>query len=210
MKVSDIPIIGLTGGIGSGKSTVAEAFRQHGINTVDADSASRAVVEPGMPALESIGQHFGANILQQDGCLDRAALRSIVFSDPQQKAWLESLLHPLIREWIIQQLQISTGPYVVLESPLLFETDQHQLADTVVLVDIPEELQIERASARDSNLADQIKRIIDSQMPRQEKLSRADIVFDNSQPLETVASRVADLHNQFLSLAAAKSKTKGI
>ena len=210
MKVSDIPIIGLTGGIGSGKSTVAEAFRQHGINTVDADSASRAVVEPGMPALESIGQHFGANILQQDGSLDRAALRSIVFSDPQQKAWLESLLHPLIREWIIQQLQISTGPYVVLESPLLFETDQHQLADTVVLVDIPEELQIERASARDSNLADQIKRIIDSQMPRQEKLSRADIVFDNSQPLETVASRVADLHNQFLSLAAAKSKTKEI
>ena len=210
MKVSDIPIIGLTGGIGSGKSTVAEAFRQHGINTVDADSASRAVVEPGMPALESIRQHFGANILQQDGSLDRAALRSIVFSDPQQKAWLESLLHPLIREWIIQQLQISTGPYVVLESPLLFETDQHQLADTVVLVDIPEELQIERASARDSNLADQIKRIIDSQMPRQEKLSRADIVFDNSQPLETVASRVADLHNQFLSLAAAKSKTKEI
>ena len=210
MKVSDIPIIGLTGGIGSGKSTVAEAFRQHGINTVDADSASRAVVEPGMPALESIGEHFGANILQQDGSLDRAALRSIVFSDPQQKAWLESLLHPLIREWIIQQLQISTGPYVVLESPLLFETDQHQLADTVLLVDIPEELQIERACARDSNLADQIKRIIDSQMPRQEKLSRADIVFDNSQPLETVASRVADLHNQFLSLAAAKSKTKGI
>ena len=210
MKVSDIPIIGLTGGIGSGKSTVAEAFRQHGINTVDADSASRAVVEPGMPALESIGEHFGANILQQDGSLDRAALRSIVFSDPQQKAWLESLLHPLIREWIIQQLQNSTGPYVILESPLLFETDQHQLADTVVLVDIPEELQIERASARDSNLADQIKRIIDSQMPRQEKLSRADIVFDNSQPLETVASRVADLHNQFLSLAAAKSKTKGI
>jgi len=210
LKVSDIPIIGLTGGIGSGKSTVAEAFRQHGINTVDADSASRAVVEPGMPALESIGQHFGANILQQDGCLDRAALRSIVFSDPQQKAWLESLLHPLIREWIIQQLQTSSGPYVVLESPLLFETDQHQLADTVVLVDIPEELQIERASARDSNLADQIKRIIDSQMPRQEKLSRADIVFDNSQPLETVASRVADLHNQFLSLAAAKSKTKEI
>lgn len=210
MKLSDIPIIGLTGGIGSGKSTVAEAFRQHGINTVDADSASRAVVEPGMPALESIGQHFGANILQQDGCLDRAALRSIVFSDPQQKAWLESLLHPLIREWIIQQLQNSTGPYVVLESPLLFETDQHQLADTVVLVDIPEELQIERASARDSNLADQIKRIIDSQMPRQEKLSRADIIFDNSQPLETVASRVSDLHNQFLSLAAAKSKTKEI
>ena len=206
MKVSDIPIIGLTGGIGSGKSTVAEAFRQHGIDTVDADLASRAVVEPGMPALESIREHFGADILHENGSLDRAALRSIVFSNPQQKAWLESLLHPLIREWIIQQLEKSTGPYVILESPLLFETDQHQLADTVVLVDVPEELQIERASARDRNLANQIKRIIDSQMPRQEKISKADIVFDNSQPLETMASRVADLHHQFLSLAAAKKE----
>lgn len=206
MNVSATPIIGLTGGIGSGKSTVAEAFRQLGIDTVDADQASRAVVEPGMPALESIRQHFGAEILQGDGSLDRAALRSIVFSDPEQKVWLESLLHPLIRQWIITQLENTTGPYVILESPLLFETDQHQLADTVVLVDIPEELQIERACARDRNLADQIQRIIDNQMPRQEKLSRADTVFDNSQPLETVTSRVADLHHQFLSLAAAKNK----
>jgi len=208
LNLPDIPIVGLTGGIGSGKSTVAEAFRELGINTVDADSASRAVVQPGMPALESIRQHFGADILNRDGSLNRAALRSIVFSDPQQKAWLESLLHPLIRDWIIQQLQDSTGPYVILESPLLFETDQHQLADTVLLVDLPEEQQIERACARDNNLEGQIKRIIASQMPRQEKLSRADIVFDNSQPLETVASRVADLHHRFLSLVKAKTKNK--
>ncbi len=206
MKVSDTPIVGLTGGIGSGKSTVAEAFRQLGIDTVDADFASRAVVERGMPALESIREHFGADILQGDGSLDRAALRSIVFSDPQQKGWLESLLHPLIRDWIIQQLQESSGPYVILESPLLFETDQYQLADIILLVDLPEELQIERACARDNNLADQIKRIIDTQMPRQEKLSRADLVFDNSQSLETVASRVADLHHQFLSLAESKKE----
>lgn len=203
MNVSDKPIIGLTGGIGSGKSTVAAAFRQLGVDTVDADQASRAVVEPGMPALAAIGDHFGADILQADGSLDRAALRSIIFSDPQQKAWLEALLHPLIRQWIIQQLQHSSGPYVILESPLLFETDQHQLADTVVLVDLPEELQIQRACARDNNLADQIKRIITAQMPRQEKLLRADIVFDNAQPLETVAGRVADLHHHFLSLARA-------
>lgn len=199
-------IVGLTGGIGSGKSTVAGAFRQLGINTVDADLASRAVVEPGMPALESIGQHFGADIIQGDGHLDRAALRSIVFSDPQQKTWLESLLHPLIRNWIIDQLQISSGPYVILESPLLFETDQHKLADTVLLVDVPEQLQIERASTRDGNLTDQIKRIIATQMPRQEKLANADLVFDNGQPLETVTARVSVLHNQFLSLAAAKRK----
>ena len=207
MNVADFPIVGLTGGIGSGKSTVAEAFRQLGIDTVDADAASRAVVEPGMPALAAIGEHFGAAILHGDGSLDRAALRGIVFSDPQQKAWLESLLHPLIRDWIIQQLQNSSGPYIILESPLLFETDQHQLADTVLLVDLPEALQIERACARDNNLADQIKRIIATQMPRQEKLSRADIVFDNSQPLETVAARVAELHHEFLKLAKSKIKT---
>jgi dephospho-CoA kinase len=206
LKVSNSYTIGLTGGIGSGKSSIAKAFRKLGIETVDADFASRAVVEPGMPALKSIGEHFGKDILQEDGSLDRGALRSIVFSDPQQKYWLESLLHPLIRDWIITQLQNSTGPYIILESPLLLETNQHKLADTVLLVDLPEDLQIERACARDNNLADQIKRIIDTQMPRQEKLARADLVFDNSQPLETVAARVAVLHNQFLSLAEAKKE----
>lgn len=206
MKLSGSFIVGLTGGIGSGKSTVAEAFRQLGVDTVDADYASRAVVEPGMPALASIEAHFGGDIIQGDGSLNRAALRAIVFSDPQQKTWLESLLHPLIREWIIEQLENSSGPYIILESPLLFETDQHQLVDTVLLVDLPETLQIERACARDNNLADQIKRIIDAQMPRQEKLLKADLVFDNAQPLETVAGRVADLHNHFLTLAVAKKE----
>lgn len=206
MKISDSFIVGITGGIGSGKSTIAGAFRQLGVDTVDADYASRAVVEPGMPALASIEAHFGGDIIQEDGSLNRAALRSIVFSDPEQKKWLESLLHPLIREWIVEQLENSSGAYIILESPLLFETDQHQLVDTVLLVDLPESLQIERACARDNNLADQIKRIIDAQMSRQDKLSKADLVFDNSQPLASVASRVADLHNQFLSLAVAKKE----
>ena len=203
---SDSFIVGLTGGIGSGKSTVAEAFRQLGITTVDADRASRAVVEPGMPALKSIAEQFGSEIIQEDGSLDRAALRTIIFSDPAQKTWLESLLHPLIRQWIVEQLQKATSPYVILESPLLYETDQHQLVDTVLLVDLPVELQIERAGARDGNQSEQIKRIIAAQMPREEKLSRADWVFDNAQPLETVTTRVAALNNEFLSLA----KTQGI
>ena len=193
-------IIGLTGGIGSGKSTVAEAFRQLGIETVDADQASRAVVKPGMPALAVISERFGSQIIQADGSLDRAALRQIIFTDPDQKLWLESLLHPLIREWIVQRLQAATSLYVILESPLLFETDQYQLVDKVVLVDLPVELQIERACARDGNQADQIQRIIDAQMPRQEKLSRADIVLDNALSLESLAPRVAAVHQTLLSL----------
>jgi dephospho-CoA kinase len=193
-------IIGLTGGIGSGKSTVAKAFRQLGIETVDADQASRAVVEPGMPALAAIAEQFGPDIIQADGQLDRAALRQIIFADPDQKQWLESLLHPLIRHWIIQQLEAATSPYVILESPLLFETDQHQLVAKTLLVDLPTELQIERACARDANQADQIQRIIDAQMPRAEKLSRADIVLDNTQSEESIAPRVAALHQTLLSL----------
>jgi len=201
-------IVGLTGGIGSGKSTVAEAFRQLGIDTVDADQASRKVVEPGMPALAAIAEHFGGEIIQSDGNLDRAALRQIIFTDPVQKQWLESLLHPLIRDWIVQQLQASTSPYVILESPLLFETDQYQLVDKTVLVDVPVELQIERACARDDNQADQIQRIIDAQLPRQEKLSRADLVLDNSPPLDSLAQRVAALHETLLSLANNKEKSQ--
>jgi len=193
-------IIGLTGGIGSGKSTVAEAFRQLGIETVDADQASRAVVEPGMPALAAISAQFDSQIIQADGGLDRAALRQIIFTDPAQKLWLESLLHPLIRDWIIEQLKAATSPYVILESPLLFETDQHQLVHKTVLVDLPEALQIERACARDGNQADQIQRIIDAQMPREEKLSRADIVLDNSESLDTLAARVTAVHQTLLSL----------
>ena len=107
----------------------------------------------------------------------------------------------MIRHWIIEQLKQCSGPYIILESPLLFETDQHQLVDSVLLVDLPEALQIERASARDSNQAEQIARIIQSQMPRQEKLSRADFVFDNTQPVETLETRVAELHRQFTALA---------
>ena len=159
-----------------------------------------------MPALDSIAKHFGKDIIQDDGTLDRAALRKIVFSDSGKKAWLESLLHPLIRHWIIEQLQQCSGSYVILESPLLFETDQHQLVDLTLLVDLTEELQVERACARDNNQAEQIKRIINSQMPRQEKLSRADFVLDNSQPLETLDARVAELHQQFTTLAENRIK----
>lgn len=194
-------IIGLTGGIGSGKSTVAEQFAALGIVSVDADQASRAVVEPGMPALDYIEEHFGPELITADGQLNRPALREIIFADPSEKAWLEALLHPLIRDWIMVQLQAATSDYVILESPLLFETDQHQLVDAVLLVDVPVELQLERASARDGSDKSGIQRIIDAQMPRQTKRDRADFEFDNAQPMATIAPRVLALHQQFLTMA---------
>ena len=194
-------IIGLTGGIGSGKSTVAEQFAALGIVSVDADQASRAVVEPGMPALDYIEEHFGPELITADGQLNRPALREIIFADPSEKAWLEALLHPLIRDWIMVQLQAATSDYVILESPLLFETDQHQLVDAVLLVDVPVELQLERASARDGSDKPGIQRIIDAQTPRQTKRDRADFEFDNAQPMATIAPRVLALHQQFLTMA---------
>lgn len=194
-------IIGLTGGIGSGKSTVAEQFAALGIVSVDADQASRAVVEPGMPALDYIEEHFGPELITADGQLNRPALREIIFADPSEKAWLEALLHPLIRDWIMVHLQAATSDYVILESPLLFETDQHQLVDAVLLVDVPVELQLERASARDGSDKPGIQRIIDAQMPRQTKRDRADFEFDNAQPMATIAPRVLALHQQFLTMA---------
>jgi dephospho-CoA kinase len=202
-------IVGLTGGIGSGKSTVAKVFAQLGINSVDADQASRAVVEPGMPALASIASHFAvANIILADGQLNRPLLREIIFSDAAEKKWLETLLHPLIRDWIIGQLQAASGDYVILESPLLFETDQHQLVDTSLLVDIPVELQLARAGSRDGNDAEQIQRIIDAQMSREDKRARADWVLDNSQSLDSLEGSVLELHHQFVDRATRKLKSK--
>jgi len=198
-------IVGLTGGIGSGKSTVSHGFQKLGIAAVDADYASRAVVEPGMPALSEIAQHFGDNFLLANGELDRAALRAVIFADAEEKAWLERLLHPLIRDWIMGQLQSAKGPYVILESPLLFETNQFQLVNTVLLIDLPVELQLERASMRDSSEIEQIQHIIDSQMSRKEKLSKADWIFDNALNQNTMTKRIETLHAEFLALANSKN-----
>lgn len=193
-------MVGLTGGIGSGKSTVAAYFRDLGIVTVDADQASRAVVEVGMPALSRIADHFGDTVIAEDGSLNRPRLRSIIFQDSAAKAWLESLLHPLIKNWIVEQLNCAQSSYAILESPLLFETDQHLLVNTVILVDVPVELQLTRAMARDKSDETQIKRIIHSQMSREEKRKRADWIFDNSLDKASIAPRVEELHHQFLTL----------
>ncbi|MEP4485724.1 MAG: dephospho-CoA kinase [Halioglobus sp.] len=197
-------VIGMTGGIGSGKSAVTSRFEAIGITVVDADLASRVVVEPGKPALEAIREHFGADVITQAGVLDRAQLRSLVFSNPEERLWLEELTHPLISQEITDQLAASTSPYTILSSPLLLETQQKQRADTIVVVDVPEEVQLERTIARDNNDADQVKRIMAAQMPRKDRLALADIVIDNNKPLAELDSVVADLHRKFLAQAEGK------
>ena len=201
-------IIGITGGIGSGKTAVSNRFLDHGITVVDADIVAREVVEPGTPGLSEIHQHFGNNILNADGTLDRASLRTLVFSSPAERKWLEELLHPIIRKSIVNQLNSANSAYAILTSPLLLETDQHQLCNEIVVVDVPEELQIKRSCARDNNTAEQIQKIIAAQMPRQERLDKACHIIDNSGPQTALDAQVERLHELFLQQANTHKSTE--
>ena len=194
-------VVGLTGGIGSGKSTVADLFAEQGIELVDADLIAREVVEPGQPAITAIVKRFGPEILLTDGTLDRAQLRQRVFVDPAQRQWLETLTHPLIRQLTEQRLQQAQSPYVMLVSPLLLETDQHQLCDHIVVVDLPEEEQIQRSSRRDNNSEVQIKAIMQAQCNRQQRLEKTDSLIDNSGTLGALPAQVQQLHLKLLQLA---------
>jgi dephospho-CoA kinase len=196
--------VGLTGGIGSGKTTVANVFSDLGIEVIDVDQGSRAVVEPGSHALNTIADHFAntdwKNIeIVVNNQLNRGALREIIFADSREKEWLEQLLHPLIRDWVIDRLlQAKDSAYIILESPLLIETDQYKLVDTVLVVDVPETLQLQRASLRDGMKRENIQAIMDTQMSREQRLAAADLVFDNSLSSDSLVSRVNELHQQFL------------
>lgn len=193
-------LIGLTGGIGSGKSAAAERFAHHDIVIVDADLASRAVVEPGMPALAQIEQHFGAQILQPDGHLDRTALRHLVFGDADERRWLQNLLHPLISEHLREQIRNANSPYVVLVNPLLLESQQNNWCDRVLVVDVPENLQLQRTMARDANTREQVENIMRAQASREQRLSAADDVITNDQDLSHLNAQVDQHHVQYLEL----------
>jgi dephospho-CoA kinase len=193
-------ILGLTGGIGSGKSAAAQCFVDLGVHLVDADNAARWVVEPGRPALARIAEHFGAGVLQADGTLNRAALRELIFKDPQQRAWLEGLLHPLIREEIRDYLARAESPYAILVSPLLLETTQHQMVQRVLVIDVPEALQIERTVLRDKTNEEQVRAILKAQTTREHRLSQADDVIVNDRDPAWLKSEVERLHHFYLTL----------
>jgi dephospho-CoA kinase len=195
-------VIGLTGGIGSGKSAVSACFEKLGIAVIDADKAARVVVEPGTQGLAQIADHFGPRILDADGALNRAALREIVFSDPEKRKWLESVLHPRITIELFNGLREARSPYAILASPLLFEAKQNRLASRILVVDADEATQLRRTMTRDGNSEQQVRAIMASQIDRSERLARADDVIENNGSFADLASKVAALHERYLRLAA--------
>ena len=196
-------IIGLTGGIGSGKTAASDFFADAGIQVVDADIVAREVVEPGEPAWQAIKHRYGQSALLEDDTLNRAWLRQKVFSDPAERQWLEGETHPRIRESLIRQLSEASSPYAILVSPLLFESGQSELVSRILVVDVPVETQVERACARDANAEDQIRRIIAAQIPRQERLSKATEVVDNSGSPDDLYKQLQALHEKYLTLSQA-------
>ncbi|WP_254277460.1 dephospho-CoA kinase [Halomonas sp. 3H] len=197
-------IIGLTGGIASGKSTVARAFAALGVPWVDADDVAREVVEPGEPALAEIAERFGTRVLNADGTLNRRALREIVFAEPAERRWLESVTHPRIRERLrehLARIAADDSPYGLLVSPLLFESGQSELVDRTLVIDVPEAVQIARTAARDDVDEAQARAIVAAQMPRAERLARADDVLDNDSSEAEMRQRVTELDRQYRALA---------
>ncbi|MEB0044637.1 MULTISPECIES: dephospho-CoA kinase [unclassified Pseudomonas] len=198
-------ILGLTGGIGSGKSAAAQHFIDLGVHVVDADHAARWVVEPGRPALAKIAEHFGPGVLQANGQLDRAALRKLIFEIPEQRHWLEALLHPLITEEIVDHLAKAQSPYAILVSPLLIESGQNAMTQRVLVIDAPEQLQIERTLQRDQTSEQQVQAILKAQSGRQDRVSHADDVVVNDRDLAWLHREVERLHHFYLTLRGGQS-----
>ena len=194
-------VVGLTGGIGSGKSTIAKFFAEKNIVVIEADQRAREVVKRGTPAFLKISDRFGPEILTNDGFLNRKRLREIVFSDGKEKAWLENLLHPLINEALIEMIKAAISEYIILESPLLLETNQHELVDRILVVDVSEKTQLTRTLNRDGGSENTIKAIMNSQLPRAARLKRANDIIDNEQQIDLLNKKLESLHKTYITLA---------
>ena len=189
-------ILGLTGGIASGKSAAADTFALLGAAVIDTDQISREVVEPGTPALDEIEKHFGPDVINSDHTLNRSALRELVFADVEERRWLESLLHPAIRETAIARAKKAPNEIAILVVPLLFESGQYQNVDATLVIDVPVEVQRARTLARDGVSAAQVQAILAAQMDRSSRLAQADYVIENSGSLEDLQQKISDLYTQ--------------
>lgn len=199
-------VVGLTGGIGSGKTAASDLFAKKGIVVVDADIIARDIVEPGQPALEKIKVKFGDQILLKDGTLDRRKLREIVFDSAELKTWLNDLLHPAIRQAMLEQTQNAKSAYCILSVPLLVENGLNQMIDKVLVVDASVETQLARTCSRDGQSEHQVRKIIDAQASREQRLAVADNVIDNNGNLETLVEQVDKLHDIYLEYAKNAAK----
>ena len=195
--------IGLTGGIASGKSTVAQRLTELGVPVIDADESARGVVAPGTPGLRAVMESFGAGILNPDGSLDRRAMRELIFAEPQRRSELERILHPLIRDDMDQRAAAAVGPYVVLAIPLLIESGKFDRVDRILVVDIDEALQLQRLMARDPGTVEQARTIIAAQADRATRLKFADDVLHNSGTVSDLRHRVDAIHGRYVSLSEA-------
>ena len=200
-------VIGVTGGIGAGKTAVTEQFQQLGIEVVDADEVARTIVQPNQPTLTKIVDTFGKQILLESGQLDRAKLRALIFSDDQQKQKLNNIMFPAIRVELVAQLSNAQSAYVILSAPLLFENGLEQYTDRVLVVDVPETTQIKRASHRDTVSEQQIKSIIKSQISRKDRLNNADDVIDNQGTVENLHEQVKVMHQKYISMVPSVGNT---
>ena len=191
-------IVALSGGIASGKSTIAHLFAQLGVPIIDADIIARQVVEVGTPALEQITKHFSQEILLENGELDRSQLREIIFNNDHERLWLNNLLHPIIAQETQKQFAKQTKPYVIWGVPLLIENNLHQLADRILMIDIPEALQLERLINRDRISESLAKKMIATQVCLTDRLAFADDIIVNDGDLESLKIQVDNLHKQYL------------
>ena len=195
--------VGLTGGIGSGKTTVAQLFASHGAGLVDTDEISRQLTAAGQPAVATIAKRFGHAFVAKDGSLDRARMRRLVFGNPSDRKDLEAILHPLIRQESIRQIRDVRGPYVVVVVPLLLESAGYDgIIERVLVVDCDPETQVRRVMQRSGLARDEVLSIIASQIPREHRLSAADDIIQNDSDIDTLGERVKTLHAKYLGLAA--------
>ena len=202
-------VVGLSGGIGSGKTTVSDLFAELGVDVIDADLIARQVVEPGTPALLAIVEKLGSQVLNQQGELNRAQLRQLVFSDPTLKEWLNQLLHPLIRQQMYSQTRAAKSSYCILSVPLLVENNLIHMVDRVLIVDVAESTQLKRTVLRDNSNAEQISAIMNAQASRAQRLAVADDIIENEGQASDLAEKVKQLHLQYLQIAASRSREIG-
>lgn len=200
-------VVGVTGGIGSGKTTVTNLFQQHGIVIVDADVIARHIMDKGGEALTAVEARYGKEALLDDGSLNRAWLRERIFKHSEDKHWLNDLTHPLIREQILSQLHQAQSPYVILSAPLLIENRLTKLCDRVLVIDVSEATQLQRTQQRDDVSEDQVQSIINAQASREQRLQAADNIIRNEGEESELTPQVEKLHELYLRLALAKQST---